>query len=464
MTADRHFYMVRNGEGTRYATEARLGCYCAIGWEALGDLSRLRDLAAIKRALKKGPWGYTTQQVSTQAGQVHRFANVIRPGDVIISPLGHGEYMHGTAGELFHEPHPADGCPYTNRRHVNWNTEVIRKDDMLTNLAYGLRSSLTVYSLDEYADELSALIKGEKYTPAEKPQTVRGLILDGLLNLDGEGFEHFIQHLLEVIGFQAEVTQYSGDKGIDVIGTLDAEGVADINLRIQAKRQRGSVSGDRISALRGSLEGGQLGCLITLSTFSRGAVEEAQAANKTPIKIVDGDDMAAIILRNYDGIDDQYKQLFGIRRKPRYNIDEQFEALDFDGTEDENEPETNARKMRFAGKDTIVCAAKDEGFESAYMKQYAWWAIRIREWKIPHIKYLAVYRVAPISAITHYAEVERIEPFGDEGKYKLVFKGKPSKLERIVPLGMKRNIKPQGPKYTSLDRIMNANTLDDLWG
>lgn len=118
--------------------------------------------------------------------------------------------------------------------------------------------------------------------------------------------------------------------------------------------------------------------------------------------------------------------------------------------------------------DTIVCPARDDGFESAFLGQRAWWAIRIREENIPKIRYIAMYRVAPTSAITHYGEVERIEPYAGadepEGKYRLVLKGEPVALDHTVPLGKNPNLKPQGARYASLAEILKARTLDDIFG
>ena len=37
------------------------------------------------------------------------------------------------------------------------------------------------------------------------------------------------------------------------------------------------------------------------------------------------------------------------------------------------------------------------------------------------IKYIAAYRSQPESKVTHYAPVASIEPYGEEGKYKLIF-------------------------------------------
>lgn len=45
--------------------------------------------------------------------------------------------------------------------------------------------------------------------------------------------------------------------------------------------------------------------------------------------------------------------------------------------------------------DTVVCPARDDGFDSAFLGQRAWWAIRIAPHNLPKIRYVAMYRVAP---------------------------------------------------------------------
>lgn len=117
--------------------------------------------------------------------------------------------------------------------------------------------------------------------------------------------------------------------------------------------------------------------------------------------------------------------------------------------------------------DTIVCPARDDGFVSAFLGQRAWWAIRIGEASLPKIKYIAMYRIAPLSAITHYGEVEKIEPYigadAGEGKFKLLLKREPIELAKPVRLGKNVHIKPQGPKYALLADILKANTLDEVF-
>lgn len=111
--------------------------------------------------------------------------------------------------------------------------------------------------------------------------------------------------------------------------------------------------------------------------------------------------------------------------------------------------------------DTIIVPALEEGFNEVFMGESCWYAVRISAPMINRIKYIAAYQVAPISAITYYAFVDRIEKYKDTGKYILYFKGKPKKIEKI-PLGEKR-IAIRSCRYTNLQKMLNVDTLSDLW-
>lgn len=112
--------------------------------------------------------------------------------------------------------------------------------------------------------------------------------------------------------------------------------------------------------------------------------------------------------------------------------------------------------------DTVIIPAKEEGFEEVFLGQNAWWAIRIGGGMIPKIRYVAAYRSQPISAITHYAPVARIEPYGEDGKYKLVF-SEPAKSVGPIPFADAVSGSMQGPRYTSLSRLLAAKKVSDLF-
>lgn len=114
-------------------------------------------------------------------------------------------------------------------------------------------------------------------------------------------------------------------------------------------------------------------------------------------------------------------------------------------------------------KDTIVVPAQEEGFKSVFIDENSWYAIRIGGGKLNDIKYIAAYQTAPVSAVTHYAEVESIEPYGDGGKYKLNFKSESIKLDKPIVYGSAGRGTMQAPQYTSFDKLLNSTDLKDLF-
>jgi hypothetical protein len=113
--------------------------------------------------------------------------------------------------------------------------------------------------------------------------------------------------------------------------------------------------------------------------------------------------------------------------------------------------------------DTIVVPAREEGFQETFIGENCWYQIRIHGSMIPQIKHIAVYRVAPISAITHIAPVKSIEQWKDTNKFILHF-SEPAKKIRPVKLIPKGRIKAlQNLRYTSLKKIKSAKTLEDAF-
>ncbi len=113
--------------------------------------------------------------------------------------------------------------------------------------------------------------------------------------------------------------------------------------------------------------------------------------------------------------------------------------------------------------DTIVVPAREDGFQETFLGENRWYEIRIHATMRPQIKYIAVYRTAPISAITHIAPVKSIEPWEESGKYVVNFSEPAKEIPpiKLVPSG----VRPlQNIRYTQRERLMNAKTLDDLWG
>jgi hypothetical protein len=79
------------------------------------------------------------------------------------------------------------------------------------------------------------------------------------------------------------------------------------------------------------------------------------------------------------------------------------------------------------------------------------------------LRYIAAYRVKPVSAITHYAEIASIEPWENSGKWVVNFKAaaQPIGPLRYRPGGKVKTF--QGLRHTTFERLQKAQTLDDAF-
>jgi hypothetical protein len=113
--------------------------------------------------------------------------------------------------------------------------------------------------------------------------------------------------------------------------------------------------------------------------------------------------------------------------------------------------------------DTVVVPAQADGVAETFLGENRWYAIRIHATMRPQIKYLALYQVAPISAVTHIAPVKSIEPWKDTGKYVVNFSSPAQEIGPITLVKQGRVKALQNLRYTTRARLETAKTLDDIW-
>jgi len=116
-----------------------------------------------------------------------------------------------------------------------------------------------------------------------------------------------------------------------------------------------------------------------------------------------------------------------------------------------------------SGPDTIVVPAQPEGFDKVFLGENCWRAVRISGGMLDKIKFIAGYVSSPISAITHYAPIDRIEPYGEDGKYKLIFSEKAKPIGPI-PFADSPKGSMQHSRYTTFKLLKTATKLTDLFG
>lgn len=114
---------------------------------------------------------------------------------------------------------------------------------------------------------------------------------------------------------------------------------------------------------------------------------------------------------------------------------------------------------KFEGFDTIVVPAHPLGFAEVYLGQKRWPNLKVDGRRLPNLKFVAVYQTKPISAITHYASIERFEPLDRVGRYTVFFTKIPTELESPVRFTHADICAVQGPRYTTIELILSAKSL-----
>jgi hypothetical protein len=142
-----------------------------------------------------------------------------------------------------------------------------------------------------------------------------------------------------------------------------------------------------------------------------------------------------------------------------YEDSEDIEVYQTEKSKVDINEERKRKRKRKAESDTIVVAAREEGFKREFLGNSQWYAIRIGAAMKDRIKYIAAYQVAPISAVTHIAEIKEIKPYKDTGKYLVLFKGEAKKIEKIPVKDT--NKAPQGPVYVKKEDLIEAKHLED---
>ncbi len=169
-----------------------------------------------------------------------------------------------------------------------------REDTRLKRASRGYFGLAEGRQSDEIAKRVEALNEGTR-------RTLRKLLRD----MPPDKFEALIGELLIALGFDeetVEVTNFSSDGGVDVRGVLQAGGITSVNAAVQVKRTKSNIHAPVVQKVRGALTTHEQGIIITTSDFSKGARAEAVAIGKTPISLVNGEDLLQLLVKHNIGV------------------------------------------------------------------------------------------------------------------------------------------------------------------
>lgn len=128
-----------------------------------------------------------------------------------------------------------------------------------------------------------------------------------------------------------------------------------------------------------------------------------------------------------------------------------------------------SKEIDYDTLDTIIVPARKDGFEETFIGENCWYAVRISSSMQDKLKYCAAYQVKPVSGISYYAEIDRIEPYVDDygnktNKYIIIFKGSAVKLNNKISLSKDNpQMAPQSCVYTSFEKLVKAKYMEELF-
>jgi len=207
---------------------------------------------------------------------------------------------------------------------VEWLHDVSR-DEIPQRLLNSLGGLATVFSVQKRADLAQAVVDGKPASGSKKTsKSVIGHVRDQLMNMHPKEFETFVAAYFSAIGYDASPTPYVGDGGIDVAGTLSAEGLAEVLLRVQVKRTRSNVGIETVLKTRGALAVDEQGAIVSLGGFTAAAQTEAESPGKKTIILVDGRSFVEMVLNHWEDLDAATQQLLGVIPRERLPVQERF--------------------------------------------------------------------------------------------------------------------------------------------
>ncbi|CAL8900494.1 hypothetical protein KVA01_22610 [Kocuria varians] len=339
--------------------------FVSVGWE-VGDIALMGDNPdRIKTALQVSEPNAKQRAIATWAGILRRFAFEMAEGDLVIFPsktdrtLNFGEVIGG------YEYYPG-AQSHRHRRPVRWLKTGVPRGIFPKSALYEIGSALTLFKVKrheqlfrEFLDSPSeedflerprvedescvdpatssspttaavAPREGEledlEATTASLPtaeqiqdNTYDFITRTLLEDLSHEEFEHFVADLLRAMGYQARVTSYSADGGVDVVAHRDVLGLEPPLIKVQCKHTTATKGRPDIQGLLGTLAvKDEHGLFVTLGAYSGEAA--ALERERQNLRLLGGQEITDLTLTYYESLPARWRDKLPLKRI--YVVDE----------------------------------------------------------------------------------------------------------------------------------------------
>lgn len=324
----KNVWMIRAGRGGYLAEEFEGKSLVAIGWNQLGDLTKVRSRDEIKELCRQTYPKDKPGKVVTSASVVHKFRNVLQEGDGVVTydPMTR-EYLVGDIKSSYRFD-PSVIPEHANIRDVTWKSRVSR-DILPTATRNSLGSTLTLFAISPEAwEDLQNTSARQNSSSSssedvEKPDfeeikrsredEAHESLKDKLLELDEYQMQELLATILRAMGFKTRVAPRGPDRGVDVFASPDGLGLQEPRIKAEVKHRGGAIGAQDLRSFIGGLRPGDRALYLSTGGFSKDAKYEADRSN-IPLTLIDLDSLAQLIEQQYESFDSDGRGLLPLTK------------------------------------------------------------------------------------------------------------------------------------------------------
>lgn len=316
--------------------------FISIGWDEIGDLRNIGNSRDdIKASVSSAYPDIKPGAVPVWAGTLLRFRDGMQAGDIVVAPFKPDSTLNiGTITSDYYFESQAD--THRHRRRIEWKKVGLSRTVFSQSALYEIGSVLTVFGVKRHHSEFLAALTSSTADPVVIARTVdavsspeddvidepraervhrqtKDFVLEQLTrSISPREFEEFTAAVLRTLGYQARVTQYSADGGIDVIAHRDPLGVEPPLIKVQCKQRTSTVGAPEVGQLIGTLASDELGLFVTLGTYSREALSIER--QRRGLRLVGGEELVELVISNYEELSPTWRARIPLRKV--YVVDE----------------------------------------------------------------------------------------------------------------------------------------------
>lgn len=303
--------------------------FVSIGWDQLGDLRTIgTDRDTLKAKLTETYPDKKPRAIAGWTGILHRFTEEIGVGDIVVAPYKPDSTVNIGIVTGPYEFAPA-ALTHRHRRPVAWKKIGVSRTVFSQAALYELGAFLAVFGIRKHDAEFRAALESDSTTVEDTEKAVeavsqpttdttdeprasridrhtRDFVLERMKSgLTHQEFEEFTADLLRALGYEARVTSYSQDGGVDVIAHRDPLGIEPPLIKVQCKHHTGTVGAPEVQQLVGTQSPNELSLFVTLGAYSRDALAIERV--RQGLRLISGENLVDLVLRHYGAMSQRWR-------------------------------------------------------------------------------------------------------------------------------------------------------------